>query len=61
MCPTGIDLYDIAHVKVEFFWLQKIYRILRLGRFIRTTTFEQCDITAYFLSWYNPNVRGPYL
>ena len=42
MCPTRIDLYDIAHVKVKFFRLQKIYIMLRLGRFVWTTTFEQC-------------------
>ena len=34
MCPTGIGLYGIAHEQVEFFRLQKIYVIPRLGRFV---------------------------
>ena len=41
-CPNGIDLYGIAHVKVEYFRLQEIYVMFRLGRFVWTTTFEQC-------------------
>ena len=49
MCPTGIDLYGIAQVKVEFFRLHKIYVKLRLGWFVWTTIFEQCEIIVTLL------------
>ena len=43
MTSPGIDLYGIAHVKVDFIPLQKMYVILILGRFVWTTNFVQCD------------------
>ena len=43
MGSPQIDLYDIAHVKVDFIALQKMYVILMLGRFVWTTSFVQCD------------------
>ena len=36
MSSAGIDLYGIAHVKVDFILLQKMYVILRVGRFVWT-------------------------
>ena len=36
---TEIDLFGIAHVKVEFITVQKIYTIRILGRFVRSTHF----------------------
>ena len=46
MCPTGIDLYGIAHVIVELFRLQEIDAIPRLERFfelqlLNSRTVEQ--------------------
>ena len=43
MGSTQVDLYGIAHVKVDFIPLQKMYVIPRLGRFVWTTCFVQCD------------------
>ena len=37
-----IDLYGIAHVKVEFILVLKIYTIQILGRFVWSTHFVQC-------------------
>ena len=34
MGSPQIDLYDIAHVKVDFIALQKMYVIPMLGRFV---------------------------
>ena len=34
MSSAGIDLYGIAHVKVDFIPLQKMYIIPMLGRFV---------------------------
>ena len=34
MTSPGIDLYGIAHVKVDFILLQKMYVIPILGRFV---------------------------
>ena len=34
MRSPGIDLYGIAHVKVDFIPLQKMYIIPMLGRFV---------------------------
>ena len=34
MTSPGFDLYGIAHVKVDFIPLQKMYVILILGRFV---------------------------
>ena len=34
MGSTQVDLYGIAHVKVDFIPLQKMYVIPRLGRFV---------------------------
>ena len=42
MRSPGIDLYGIAHVKVDFIPLQKMYVIPILGRFVWTTSFVQC-------------------
>ena len=42
MGSPQIDLYDIAHVKVDFIALQKMYVIPMLGRFVWTTSFVQC-------------------
>ena len=52
MSSAGIDLYGIAHVKVDFIPLQKMYIIQMLGRFVRTTCFVQCDviICEYYVS-----------
>ena len=47
MCPTRIDLYGIAHVKVD---IQEIYVIPWLGRFVWTATFEQCEYPKQFLA-----------
>ena len=43
MGPTEINLYGIAHVKVDFILLQKMYVIPRVGRFVWTISFAQCD------------------
>ena len=37
MGSTQVDLYGIAHVKVDFIPLQKMYVIPRLGGFVWTT------------------------
>ena len=42
MTSPEIDLYGIAHVKVDFIPLQKMYVIPILGRFVWTTYFVQC-------------------
>ena len=42
MGPTEINLYGIAHVKLDFILLQKMYVILRVKRFVWTTNFTQC-------------------
>ena len=44
MGPTGINLYDIANVKVDIIARQKIYIIPTLGRFVCKTTFIQCAL-----------------
>ena len=44
MCPTEIDLYGIAHVKVDIIPRQKIHVIPILGRFVWTTSFVQCGV-----------------
>ena len=44
MSSPGIDLYGIAHVKVDFFPLQKMDVIPLLGRFVWTTSFVQCGV-----------------
>ena len=44
MGRTEIDLFGIAHVKVEFIPVLKIYTIPILGRFVWSTNFVQCDI-----------------
>ena len=44
MGSTQVDLYGIAHVKVDFIPLQKMYVIPRLGRFVWTTCLVRCGI-----------------
>ena len=43
MGPTGINLYGIAHVKVDIIADKKMHIIPTLGRFVWTTTFVQCE------------------
>ena len=43
MISTQVDLYGIAHVKVDIFPHQKMHVIPMLGRFVWTTTFVQCE------------------
>ena len=42
MTSTGIDLYDIVHVKVDFIPGLKICVLPILGNFVWTTSFAQC-------------------
>ena len=42
MTSTGIDLYGIAHVKVDFIPVLKMCVIRILGKFVWTTSFVQC-------------------
>ena len=42
MSSPQIDLYGIAHVKVDIIPLQKMYVIPMLGRFVWTTNFVEC-------------------
>ena len=44
MGSTEIDLFGIAHVKVEDKPVLKIYAISILGRFVWSTYFVQCGI-----------------
>ena len=50
MRSPGIDLYGIAHVKVDFIPLQKMYVIPILGRFVWTSSFVQCG-TSFSKEW----------
>ena len=43
MRSTQVDLFGIAHVKVDFILYQKMYVMPRIGRFVWTTCFVQCD------------------
>ena len=43
MGRTEIDLYSIAHLKVEFIPVLKIYIIRILRRFVLSMHFEQCE------------------
>ena len=56
MRSPGIDLYGIAHVKVDFIPLQKMYVIPILGRFVWTTSFVQCVFRIQFRSKINLKV-----
>ena len=38
-------VYDIAHVKVDFIMVSKMF-VIPVGRFVWTTYFEQCDAGA---------------
>ena len=49
MSSARSDLYGIAHVKVDFIPLQKIYVISILGRFVWTTSFVQCETKALLI------------
>ena len=51
MTSPEIDLYGIAHVKVDFIPLQKMYVIPILGRFVWITNFVQyvCPIKCLFI------------
>ena len=42
MISTGIDLYAIAHVKVDFIPVLKMWVLPILGRFVWSTYFVQC-------------------
>ena len=42
MTSPEIDLYGMAHVKVDFIPLQKMYIKQMLGKFVWTTCFVQC-------------------
>ena len=42
MGSPEIDLFDIAHVKVEFIPVMKIYTIPILGSFVWSPNFVQC-------------------
>ena len=46
MGRTEIDLFGIAHVKVEFIPVLKIYTIPILGRFVWSTNFVQCGLCS---------------
>ena len=50
MGRTEIDLFGIAHVKVEFIPVLKIYTIRILGRFVRSSHFVLCDYSLYINS-----------
>ena len=54
MSSAGIDLYGIAHVKVDFIPLQKMYIIPMLGRFVWTTCFVQCGCSVHRCSEFFP-------
>ena len=41
---TQVDLLDIVHVKVGFFAVLKMCIRARLGKFIWSTLFAQCDL-----------------
>ena len=43
MGSPEIDLFGIAHVKVEFIPVLKKYTVLILGKFVWSTHFVQCD------------------
>ena len=42
---AGIDLYGIAHVKVDFVPGLKMRVLSILGKFVWTTSFAQCEKT----------------
>ena len=49
MTRTGIDLYGIAHVKVDFIPVLKMCVLPILGRFVWTTSFGQCVLPSWSL------------
>ena len=51
MGRTEIDLFGIAHVKVEFIPVLKIYTIPILGRFVWGTNFVKCVPLYMKLCW----------
>ena len=46
MGPNEINLYGIAHVKVDFLLLQKMNVTPRVGKFVRPTSFAQCETST---------------
>ena len=56
MGSTQVDLYGIAHVKVDFISLQKMYVIPRLGRFVWTTRFVQCGCNRLVVNIFRKTV-----
>ena len=48
MGRTEIDLFDIAHVKVEFIPVLKMYTIRILGRFVWSMHFVKCGMWYEF-------------
>ena len=58
MTSTQVDLFGIAHEKVEFILPRKMYVMPRIGRFVWTTCFGQCGAPRVapkslttFLTW----------
>ena len=45
---SGINLYDIVHVKVDFILVLKMYLLVIKGRFVWTERFEQCDRSGHY-------------
>ena len=43
MGSTQVDFLDIVHVKVGFFAVLKMSVTARLGKFVWSTLFVQCD------------------
>ena len=58
MGRTKIDLFGIAHVKVEFIPVLKIYTIRILGRFVWSMHFVQCEL---YINKYTINVRVEFI
>ena len=48
---TEIDLFGIAHVKVEFIPVLKMYTIPILERFVCSTNFVQCAGGIYEVNY----------
>ena len=60
MISTQVDLFGICHVKIHFIAHQKMYVMPRLGSFVWTTFFVQCEqeylstnfkLDGHFVEW----------
>ena len=51
MRSTEIDLYGIAHVKVNFIPVLKMCVLTLLGRFVWTTIFDNVTVYYFFSIW----------